>query len=174
MKDDFKEVDLFRGVRGIKDIGLDNLFGWMGKFKIKVKENGQIKEEYEIKNRITNTALDAIINILDNIDPDLDIKYLAIGTDNSPLNDNDTQLGNEIFRTQFDSSNNDAVGQFTTTFTIFDSEAVATWEEIGVFCGDSATASADTGIMLSRILFNRVKTSLEEIDITRIDKVIRA
>lgn len=151
-----------------------NLFGWQGHFDIKIKENDKIKEEYSIDNRITNTALDAIINILDNIDPDLNIKFIAIGTDSTPLNDNDTQLGNEIFRSQFLTSDNDAVGQFTTTFAILDNEAVATWEEIGIFCGDSATSSTNTGIMLSRILFNRTKTSLEEIDITRIDKVIRA
>lgn len=151
-----------------------NLFGWQGKFEIKVKENDIIKEEYSIENRITNTALDAIINILDNIDPDLDIKFLAIGTDNTPLDDNDTQLGNEIFRTQFLTSNNDAVGQFTTTFAVLDAEAVGTWEEIAIFTGDSATITPDSGIMLSRILFNRTKTALEEVDITRIDKVIRA
>lgn len=149
--------------------------GWLGQFKIKVKnvETGEVTEEL-IKNRITNTALDAIINILDNIDPNLDIKYLAIGTDNSPLDDNDTKLGTEVFRTQFTASNNTAVGEFTTEFAVLDSEAVTTWEEIGIFCGDSATASADTGIMLSRILYNRTKTALEEVDITRIDRIIRA
>ena len=151
-----------------------NLFGWQGKFEIKVKENGIIKEEYSIENRITNTALDAIINILDNIDPDLDIKFLAIGTDGTPLDDNDTQLGNEIFRTQFLTSINDAVGQFTTTFAILDNEAVATWFEIGVFTGSSATITPDSGIMLSRILFERTKTALEEIDISRLDRVVRA
>jgi len=148
--------------------------GWLGEFKIIVHnvETGEVTEEY-VKNRITNTALDKIINILDNIDPDLDIKYLAIGTDNTPLNDNDTQLGNEIFRTQFQNSNNDAVGQFTTEFSILDSEAVGNWQEIGIFCSDSATSSANTGVMLSRILFSRNKTSLEEVQITRIDRVVR-
>jgi len=110
-----------------------NELGWVGEFKLTVKENGQVKEEVEIKNRITNTALDAIINILDNIDPDIDIKYLAIGTDNTPISDNDTQLGNEIFRTQFLRSDNDAVGQFTTTFTVLDTEAVGAWQEIGIW-----------------------------------------
>lgn len=149
-------------------------FGWLGEFKITVKhKDGTIEEDY-IKNRITNTALQAIINILDNIDPNLDIKYLAIGTDGTALNDNDTQLGNEIFRTQFLTSDNDATGQFTTTFAVLDSEAVAQWEEIGIFCGDSATSTANTGIMLSRILYSRDKTALEEIDFTRKDKVIRA
>lgn len=151
-----------------------NMFGWAGSFDIIIKNvvTGHI-EPIHIRNRITNTALDAIINILDNLDPNLNIRYIAIGTDNTPLSDNDTKLGNEIFRAQVDSSNNTAVGTFQTTFSILDSEAVGQWEEIGIFCGDSASAAADSGLMLSRILFSRNKTNLEEINITRIDKVVR-
>lgn len=148
--------------------------GWLGEFKITIKnKDGAIEEDY-IKNRITNTALQAIINVLDNIDPDLDIKYLAIGTSSAALNDNDTQLGNEIFRTQFQSSDNTATGEFTSNFTILDSEAVGTWQEIGIFCSDSATITANSGIMLSRVLYNREKTALEEINVSRIDRVVRA
>lgn len=152
---------------------IKDVLGWAGDFDLIIKENGKIKETVHIKNRITNTALDAIVNILDNIDPDLNIKFLAIGTDNTPLDDNDTQLGNEIFRTQFLTSDNDAVGQFTTTFAVLDGEAVATWEEIGVFVGDAATTTPNSGTLLSRILFSRVKTALEEVDVSRIDRIVR-
>jgi len=154
---------------------INDLLGWSGSFVIKSTnlKTGEVTEN-TVKNRITNTALQAIINILDNVDPDLDIKYLAIGTDNTPLNDNDTQLGNEIFRTQFLTSNNSATGQFTTTFAVLDNEAVGQWEEIGIFCGNSATSTANTGTLLSRILFSRNKSNLEEIDISRIDTVTRA
>ena len=152
-----------------------NQLGWLGQFKVKTtnKETGNVSEEV-VNNRITNNALDKIINILDNIDPNLDIKYLAIGTGTTALNDADTTLVTEIFRTQFVTSNNTSVGEFTTEFAILDSEAIATWGEIGIFCGDSATSSADTGVMLSRILFTKTKTSLEEVTITRIDRVSRA
>ena len=150
-----------------------NEFGWLGEFRIKVKhKDGRIEEDL-VKNRVTNVALQAMINILDNIDPDLNIKYLAVGTGTTALDDNDTQLETEIFRVPFDSSNNDAVGQFTTTFTILDSEAVETWGEIGLFGGDSTTITPNSGKMISRILYTRIKTSLEEIDIIRIDKLVR-
>ena len=152
---------------------MNSKLGWNGNFKIKVKEKNIIKEEIIIKNRLTNLALNTIINILDNIDSDLNIKYIAIGTSSTALNDSDAQLGNEIFRAQFDTSNNTDIGEFTTTFSILESEAVNQWEEIGIFCGDSATSSANTGIMLSRILYSRNKTSLEEISISRKDKVVR-
>lgn len=150
-----------------------DVLGWGGTFDVVVKENGIPTEEHHINNRLTNAALNKIINILDNIDPDLDIKYVAIGTSNAALNDTDTQLGAEIFRAQFDTSDNTATGTFVTTFTVLDSEAVGDWEEIGIFCGDSATGTANTGTMLSRILFSRTKTALEEISITRTDKVVR-
>ena len=154
-------------------MSLINILGWGGTFDIIFKENGEPTEEHHVKNRLTNVALDKIINILDNIDPNLDIKYVAIGTSNAALNDADTQLGAEIFRAQFDTSNNTATGTFVTTFTVLDSEAVGSWQEIGIFCGDSATSTANTGTMLSRILFSRTKTALEEVTITRTDKVVR-
>jgi len=149
--------------------------GWSGKFKIKIKNvlSGKIEEDI-VNNRITDIALDKIINLLDNIDPDLDIKYLAIGTGTSPVNNFDTQLDNEIFRTQAQNSENISTGEFETKFTVLESEAVATWEEIGIFCGNGATSTANTGTMLSRILYNRDdKTNLELIDITRVDKIER-
>ena len=147
--------------------------GHIGFYRIRVKSKGKIVAEDIIKNRITTVTLNKMINILDGINPDLEIKYLAIGTDNSPLDDADTQLGTEIFRTQFQTSNHNVEGEFTTTFTILDNEAVDTWNEIGIFCGTGATATPNSGTMLSRILYNRVKTSLEEIEITRLDKFRR-
>jgi len=154
-------------------MSLINFFGYIGEFDIKVKENQVITEEHHINNRITDVALNKIINILDNIDPDLDIKYIAIGTSNAPINDSDTQLGAEIWRGQPISSVNNATGQFVTNFTVLDSEAVGDWEEIGIFCGDAATGTANTGTMLSRILFSRTKTALEEIEVSRTDRVVR-
>ena len=154
---------------------LNDALGWIGTFTIVVKNKatGIIKEEV-IKNRITNTALNALINVLDDIDPNLDIKYIAIGTSSAALNDADTTLGNEVFRSADTSTVRTGIGEFTSDFIVLDSEAIATWEEIGIFCGDAATSAADTGIMLSRILYHRVKTSLEEIQFIRVDKIERS
>jgi len=145
-----------------------------GYYIITAKYKDGHKETQVVKNRITNVALDKTINAFDGIDPNMQIKYLAIGTSDAAINDNDTTLGTEIFRTQFQTSNNTATGEFTTTFAVLDTEAVATWEELGIFCGTSATATADTGTMLSRILFNFEKTNLVEADFTRVDRQIRS
>ena len=145
----------------------------IGEFHITARYKDGREETHVIKNRITNVALNKFVNILNGTDPDMEIKYCAVGTDNTAINDNDTTLGNEIFRTQDLSSSQTATGEFTSTFAILDAEAVGTWAELGIFCGSTATATADTGTMLSRVLFNFEKTSLVEVDITRVDKQVR-
>jgi len=147
--------------------------GYMGQFIITAKYKDGTEETETIYNRVTDKYLNAAINILDGITPDYEIKYFAIGDNASAVTDNPVSLGNEIFRTPVLTSNNNATGQFTTTFTILDSEAVFTWQEVGVFCGSAATATLNTGNCLTRILYNKVKTTLQEISITRVDKIRR-
>ncbi|RLD20497.1 MAG: hypothetical protein DRI69_06170 [Bacteroidetes bacterium] len=43
-----------------------------------------------------NAALDELIKVLQGQSTDLEIKYLALGTSNTPVTDSDTQLGNEM------------------------------------------------------------------------------
>ena len=145
----------------------------IGQFDIKIKNKDGTIEEFTKFNRIMDSILNSMINIFDGITPDLTIKYLAIGTGSTPITDTDTQLDTEIFRTQFLTSNLTSTGQFTTTYVILDNEAVGTWEEIGIFAGSGATAAANSGTLVSRILFNFNKTALQEVDITRIDQVSR-
>ena len=144
---------------------------YIGTFIIKHKSGG----EDVIYNRVTNNFLDALINSLDGINPDLQIKYLAIGTSNTPITDNPTQLGNEIFRTQFITSDKTGTGEFTTTFTILGDDAIGTWQELGIFAGSTALPhpNKDTGILVSRVLYFLEKTALDELDITRVDKIQR-
>jgi hypothetical protein len=103
----------------------------------------------------------------------MELKYLAVGTDNTPITDSDTKLGNEIFRTQFTSSSVTGTAELTSLAIILEAEAIGTIEEIGIFAGSTATVSADSGILVSRILWHRVKTSNDEIQFTRIDKIVR-
>jgi hypothetical protein len=151
---------------------IDN-YGWQGIVKVQVKQDGVIVEEKEIYNRVMNLALDEFIKVLyDN--PDMNIEYLALGTDNTAVADNQTKLVTEIFRCAYVSRTKTATGELTTVFVVNDSEAVATLEEIGIFCGSSASATVDTGTMSSRILWHRAKTANEEIQFTRIDRIVRA
>lgn len=149
---------------------------WEGIFVIKIKNKatGIVSEEI-IKNRIMNVPLNALIDCLVGATPDIEIAYLAVGTNNTAITDNDSTLGTEIFRTSpVSGPARTATGQVETEFSILDSEAVATIEEIGIFVGSSATGSVDTGTLLSRILWHKVKTNSEEITFKRIDKIVRA
>ncbi len=153
-----------------------NEIGFKGQFVITVKDKvtGKITEE-TINNRIMNVALNKFIEVLEGNAPDLEIKYLAVGTGNAAITDTDTQLSSEIFRTEpVIDTTRIATGQSETEFTLLDSEAVAQIEEIGIFCGSTAGAGANTGTLLSRILWSKNKTNSEEITIKRTDKVVRA
>ena len=148
---------------------------WQGLWKIRVvdKNTKEVLEETEIKNRIMNLALDEMLKVLQGLTPDMNIAYMALGTSNAPLTNNDLTLGAEIFRTPPISQNKTATGELTTVFTVLDSEAVAQIEEIGIFGGSGATITADTGTLISRVLYSRNKTNSEEIQFTRIDRVVR-
>ncbi|MFZ5352736.1 MAG: hypothetical protein ACOZCL_08435 [Bacillota bacterium] len=146
-----------------------NKIGWQGTFTIET--NG---EKEEINNRVMDAALNELIEILIGNAADIDVKYLALGTSNAAVTDSQTQLGNEIFRTQYINRERSATGEVTSKFVVLDNEAVAQIEEIGIFGGSTATATANTGTLISRILWSRNKSNSEEINFTRVDKVVRA
>ena len=146
----------------------------LGKFNLVIKENGVIVEEVDFTNLITNAYLDELAKIPQGQTPDLEIKYVAIGTGTTTPTVTDTTLETEIFRKQVTSQSKTGTGEVTTIFVIIDSEAVATWGEIGIFASSTATASADSGVLISRVLYTRNKTALEEIQITRKDIFGRA
>ena len=137
------------------------------------KNSGTIRSEI-IPNRIMDAALNAMADILDGVAPDIEIKYLAVGTGNTPVTDTDATLDTEIFRTQptVDPARV-STGVIETTFMLLDSEAVGDLKEIGIFAGAAASATVDTGTLIARVLWTKTKSSAEEISIKRIDKVGR-
>lgn len=153
---------------------MEQLMQWEGTFIIetKNKNTSEIKTEV-IHNKVMNTVLDQLVKTLKGENPDLEIKYLALGTSNTPISLIDTKLGNEIFRTPIVSQIVSGTGEIATDFTILETEAIGNIEEIGIFGGSTATASADTGTLISRVLWSKVKTASEEFTIRRIDKIGR-
>lgn len=154
---------------------LQTINNWLGEFEITTcnKKTGEIKGE-TVKNRITNVALDKLAETLVGNAADLEIKYLAVGTSVSPLDDADTQLGAEIFRTvPVSGPSRTETGQIETEFTILDGEAVGNIREVAIFCGSTASGTANTGTMLTRILWKKDKSATEEITFKRIDRIRR-
>ena len=144
--------------------------GVQGQFEIYV--NGKLDKK--IKNTIMDTVLDQFIEVYQAQSVDLEIKYLALGTSATTVTNTDTQLGSEIFRTPITEQIKAATGTLRTEFVILDTEGVGLIEEIGLFGGSTATSSADTGTLISRILWSKNKTSNEELNIIRTDTIIRA
>lgn len=151
--------------------------GIIGKWHIQVKNTKTEEIIYDkiIKNRLMNNTLNELMKVYIGTTPDLDIAYLAVGTGTTAITDTDTLLATEAFRTAPTTATvSTGTGEVTTIFNILDTEALIVIEEIGLFGGSTATASANSGKLISRILWHYDKTvSNVEIQMTRIDSVVR-
>lgn len=141
----------------------------IGKFEIFV--NG--KKVDTIYNRVMDTVLKQQVEILQGSTPDLEIKYLALGTSDAAVTNTDTQLGNEIFRMQYSNRSKVSKNELKHKFKLLAGEVVDTVREIGIFGGTGATATTNSGTLISRILWTRDITANEELDFIRTDKVVR-
>ena len=72
------------------------------------------------------------------------IRYLALGDDNTAVTASDTTLGNETYRTRYVVRAETGTGVLTTDFYITDSEFAGTIEELGVFGGTFAVTHKKT------------------------------
>lgn len=98
----------------------------------------------------------------------LQIKYFAFGDDPTPALPTQTQLGNELYRKQITNiAFTDST--VTTILSLNTSEALFRIREIGVFCGADATSTANSGIMISRVVVDIDHNSNIVLNITRID-----
>lgn len=147
---------------------MNDKHGWLGQFEISIGD-----ERFLINNIITDAGLNMIRNALNGELTSTEIRYLALGTSSTAVSATQTQLGAEIFRTPFINTAKPDIGQLEKTAVVLDSEAVASIQEIGVFAGTTATNTANSGIMISRVLYSRNKTNLESIQIVRRDTIQR-
>lgn len=138
---------------------------------------GKIKEQVTLKNTITNLLFnfyrDALAGDLAD-GTEFEIKYLALGDDNTAPAVTDTLLGNETFRKALTSTSKPGVGQYETIVYIAPAEAIGLIEELGWFAGPLAGAGADTGTLIARVLWSRNKTALESVQVERLDTIVEA
>lgn len=156
---------------------VNSLSNWLGQWEIEIKENGRVKEIVPLEhNLLTDAGLNMIRDMLSGTITDAQIKYVALGNSaTAPVNTN-VQLGAEQFRKIVTSRNADPVtaGKLYTELYIADTEANAfKCEEIGWFAGAAAGATANTGIMIARILYGRQKASTESWTVRRTDSISR-
>lgn len=91
------------------------------------------------------------------------IGYCAIGDDATAVTASDTTLGNEEFRTAYVGLTNATSTTVNATFYITTDDFVGDIEEVGVFGGSGATSSANTGNLISHVLWEYNKGATEEL-----------
>lgn len=99
---------------------------------------------------------------------EFEIKYFAFGTGSTSPTIDDTQLEAEVYRKQVTRISADG-GVVTSIVSLGAAEANYNIREIGVFCGSSASAAADSGLMISRVIVQIEKNTNIVINITRKD-----
>lgn len=136
---------------------------------------GNIKDVTEFKNLIVTTGLGMVVDAWQDSTLDIEIKDMALGDDNTPPALTDTILGNETYRMAFTSQAEITATSLHSVAIVPAADAVGLIEEIGWFAGVGADGvGPDTGIMISRVLYNRTKTNLESLQIERVDQISEA
>jgi len=125
-------------------------------------------------NLITTVGLNMVRDFLEGLIAAGETKYMAVGSDNTAPALADIKLGTETFRKLVTSFSEPADGQLRTVVYIAPAEAVGAIEELGWFSGAAAGAGADSGIMISRVLYSRVKTAIESIQVERQETIAEA
>lgn len=151
---------------------------WFGKWEVIAHDRtGKELWREEIRpNLIEDDGLNMFRDILRGTVTDGKIKYVALGNDSTAPANEHHQLVAEQFRKPVTSQNPDPItaGKLYTEVYIADTEANAfKCEEIGWFAGATATATANSGIMIARVLYSRQKLSTESWTIRRTDTIAR-
>lgn len=141
-----------------------------GKVHVFVKEAGcNWYLDADISNTITTAWLNHIRDGLDGGVTDLKVKYMAWGSSATAPLASQTQLVTESGRKQITQYTDGADGVQQTLTFLAPGDAVQQIEELGWFAGPAATATADSGVMVARVLYSKNKTALETIQVTRDD-----
>ncbi len=137
--------------------------------------DGNVKDVTEFHNLITTVGLGMVIDFLRGALGDGEIKDMAVGNVSTAPALADTTLGNETDRWTMTSQAEASVTSLLSIVYIPPTDAVYQIEEIGWFAGAGADGvGPDTGIMVSRVLYSRNKTSLESLQIERLDTLVEA
>lgn len=152
--------------------------GWLGEWEVVIRDkDGNIIERTGIvPNLITDDGLDMFRDLLHSTITDGGIKYIALGSGTTVPANSDHQLASEQFRKLTTVQTNDATiaGKLVTELYVADTDANSfKTEEIGWFAGSGATATANSGILIARVLYSRQKNNLESWTIHRVDTIGR-
>lgn len=146
---------------------------WRGHIRVIVFDrDGKVKQIDEFDNLITDAGLNLIRDLLSGAVADGEIKYMAWGDDDTTPSAADTKLGNELGRQQVTKQENGVnAGVLDTTTYLSPLIANGQIEELGWFAGPDATSAKDSGVLVARVLYSKLKTELESIQVVRTDTI---
>lgn len=151
---------------------VSDLLRWRGVVRVVVLRADGTCEEAVIRNTITDAGRNLLRDVLSGAVADGEIKYLALGSSNAPPSTADTKLGAEFFRKQITRQEATGTGVLETTVYIAPFEATQQIEEIGWFAGPDASEAPNSGVLVARVLYSRLKTQLESLQIVRQDSIL--
>ena len=136
-------------------------------------DTGQVLARHNLKNQLTEISRTIRTQMLTGTytgdKKALEIKYFAFGSSSTPASVNDTQLGAETYRKQITQLSQPSAGVVRSVVSLGSAEANGSIKEIGVFCGPTATGSANTGTLLSRVIVDISKNSNMIVNVIRTD-----
>lgn len=145
---------------------------WRGTIEVVVRDlRGHVLERETFPNLIVNVGLNLLRDALGGYVTNAAIKYVAIGTSATAPAAGDTQLGAEVFRKVLTGVPNQiGQSQLQTVMWLGPADSVGTIiAEVGWFAGASATATANSGVLVSHVLYSHTHTASESIQFTRTD-----
>jgi len=148
-------------------------YKWHTNVKVTVFDlDGNIIDVQEFHNLITTVGLGMVVDFLDGGIADGEIKRMALGSNAAAPALTDTQLGTETFRKAMTTQTQPTTTSLLSTVYIAPDENAVQIEEIGWFAGVNADDTPNNGIMVSRVLYSRLKTTLESILVERTDTIV--
>lgn len=150
-------------------MNIQEKINWTGRIKVTTTYRDGTVEIEEFDNIITDAGRNLMRDGLQGADTE--IKYLAWGSGITTPAVSDIALAAEAGRKLVTKQTAGAVGVVTTTVYLAPFDANMQIEELGWFAGATATAAAGSGVMVARVLYSKLKSNLESIQIDRTDTI---
>ena len=149
------------------------MYEWHENVKVEVRDrDGVLLDSTQNHNLITDGALNWLMDALRSTQ-NSKIYYLGWGASSGATSTAQTALSTESGRKLVTTQSSGTVGVCQTITYIAPTEGNGNIQELAWFAGSSASATAGSGRMISRYLYSRTKTSLENLTITRTDTLVR-
>jgi len=139
-------------------------------------KTGKTVQVMEKENLVVTIGKELLAGLIGGIDTSAAVTYMAVGTDNTAPDAANATLGTEIYREVIGSATKETTTStndtctFVTTLDEGDAGADGALTEAGLFgskTGTVASATVDTGMLLSRVTFSTItKTSSLALTIT--------